>query len=58
MTLKFEKIGKYLRLSNDTNTNLDLSRVRGVSITKQLIKTKANMKDVEVVLFQFNRTIT
>lgn len=48
MTLKFEKIGKYLRLSNDTNTNLDLSRVRGVSITKQLIKTKANMKGVDI----------
>jgi type I restriction enzyme S subunit len=48
MTLKFEKIGKYLRLSNETNTNLDLSRVRGVSITKQLIKTKANMKDVDI----------
>ena len=48
MTLKFEKIGQYLRLSNDTNTNLGLSHVRGVSITKQLIKTKANMKGVDV----------
>lgn len=44
----YKKIGQYLRLSSDTNTNLKLSQVRGVSITKQLIKTKANMKDVDI----------
>ncbi len=48
MKSNYKKIGPYLRLSSDTNANLSVSRVRGVSTTKQLIKTKANMKDVDI----------
>jgi type I restriction enzyme S subunit len=48
MKLIYKKIGPYLRLSSDTNTSLPVNRVRGVSTTKQLIQTKANMKDVDI----------
>jgi type I restriction enzyme S subunit len=48
MKSNYKKIGPYLRLSSDTNTNLKLSRVRGVSNAKQLIKTKAKMQNVDI----------
>ena len=48
MKSNYKRIGPYLRLSSDTNTNLRLSRVRGVSNAKQLIKTKAKMQNVDI----------
>ena len=48
MKSNYKKIGPYLRLSSDTNTNLKLSQVRGVSNAKQLIKTKAKMQNVDI----------
>jgi type I restriction enzyme S subunit len=48
MKSNYKKIGPFLRLLSETNTDLPVSKVRGVSTTKQLIKTKANMKDVDI----------
>lgn len=48
MKSKNRKIGPYLKPSSETNTDLPVTKVRGVSITKQLIKTKANMSDVDI----------
>ncbi len=45
-----EKIGPYIELIETTNDNLhyDLSAVRGVSIEKKFIETKADMTDVNL----------
>ncbi len=45
-----EKIGPYIELIETTNGNLhyDLSAVRGVSIEKKFIETKADMTDVNL----------
>lgn len=48
MKSKNKKIGPFLKLSSDTNTDLPVTKVRGVSTSKQLIKTKANLKDVDI----------
>jgi type I restriction enzyme S subunit len=48
MKSNYKKIGPFLRLLSETNTDLTVNKVRGVSTTKQLIRTKANMKDVDI----------
>lgn len=48
--LPLQRIGEYIELSEETNEKsvFCLSNVRGVSITKQFIETKANMQDVNL----------
>jgi type I restriction enzyme S subunit len=41
-------LGKYIQQSDERNTDLKLSLVRGVSIHKKLIETKANMSGVSL----------
>ena len=48
MKSKLNKLGNYINLINTRNKNLPLENVRGVSISKKFIKTKANMKDVDI----------
>lgn len=45
-----EKIGKYIELSESTNENLEygIDSVRGISIDKKFIETKANMEGVSL----------
>lgn len=45
-----QKLGKYVSLCDAKNTNLEygLDSVRGISIEKKFIKTKANMKGVSL----------
>ncbi len=45
-----EVIGKYIELSEESNDNLQygLESVKGISIEKKLIETKADMKDVSL----------
>ena len=47
---KWVKLGKLIELSEDRNDNLiySLDDVRGISILKKLIPTKADMKDVSL----------
>jgi len=48
--LPSEKIGKYIELSESTNENLEygIDSVRGISIEKKFIETKANMEGVSL----------
>lgn len=48
--LPSEKIGKYIELSESTNENLGygIDSVRGISIEKKFIETKANMEGVSL----------
>ena len=48
-----EVIGKYIELSEESNDNLQygLESVKGISIEKKLIETKADMKDVSLKLY-------
>ena len=48
MKLKNKKLGEYIQQVEITNQKLSLSAVRGVSINKKFISTKANMKDVDI----------
>lgn len=48
MKLKNKKLGEYIQQIEITNQKLSLSAVRGVSINKKFISTKANMKDVDI----------
>jgi type I restriction enzyme S subunit len=41
-------LGNYIEQSTETNYGLGLDKVRGVSISKALIKPKANMTDVDL----------
>ena len=41
-------LGKYIEQSTNSNYGLQIDRVRGVSISKKLIKSKANMTDVDL----------
>jgi type I restriction enzyme S subunit len=41
-------LGKYIEQSTNSNYGLQLDRVRGVSISKRLIMSKANMIDVDL----------
>ena len=41
-------LGNYIEQSTETNYGLGLDKVRGVSISKELIKPKANMTDVDL----------
>lgn len=43
-----KKLGNYIEQSMETNYGLGLDKVRGVSISKALIKPKANMTDVDL----------
>ena len=43
-----ENLGPYIEESTTSNSGLGLDSVRGVSINKVLIKSKANMKDVDL----------
>jgi type I restriction enzyme S subunit len=43
-----KKLGDYIEQSIETNYGLGLDKVRGVSISKALIKPKANMTDVDL----------
>lgn len=55
--LLLESIGKYIDLSEDKNENLEygLDAVRGVSIEKKLIDTKANMTGVSLIPYYLLR---
>ena len=48
--LPSEKIGKYIEISELTNDNMeyDIDAVRGISIEKKFIETKANMEGVSL----------
>lgn len=48
--ITYQKLGKYVSLCDAKNTNLEygLDSVRGISIEKKFIKTKANMKGVSL----------
>lgn len=48
--ITYQKLGKYVTLCDAKNTNLEygLDSVRGISIEKKFIKTKANMKGVSL----------
>ena len=41
-------LGQYIEQSTNSNYGLQIDRVRGVSISKKLIKSKANMTDVDL----------
>ena len=41
-------LGKYIEQSTNSNYGLQIDRVRGVSISKKLIMSKANMIDVDL----------
>jgi len=51
---KFEKLGKYISECDDRNANnkYDLSALRGVSINKEFIESKANMEGVSLTPYK------
>lgn len=46
--MNYKRLGDYIQLCDERNTRLGLSFVRGVSITKKFIATKANMSGVNI----------
>jgi type I restriction enzyme S subunit len=52
----YKSLGPFIDEIITVDHNLDVSRVRGVSITKKLIKTKANMQDVDISEYKTLRT--
>ena len=54
-TEKPKLLGDYIQQSDERNTDLQLSLVRGVSIHKKLIETKANMSGVSLKNYRIVR---
>ncbi len=46
--MSYKRIGDYIRLSDKRNSDLKINRLRGVSTTKQLIVSVANMSGVSL----------
>ena len=46
--MNFKRIGKYIRLVDNRNSNISVTLLRGVSTTKQLIESVANMSGVSL----------
>jgi type I restriction enzyme S subunit len=45
-------LGRYIELSTNSNYGLDVTNVRGVATDKKLIKSKANMTDVDITNYK------
>jgi type I restriction enzyme S subunit len=50
-----KRLGDYIEQSSATNYGLGLDKVRGVSISKALIRPKANMTDVDITDYKLLR---
>jgi type I restriction enzyme S subunit len=51
-----EKVGTLIQQSEERNPGFDLNRVRGISINKEFIKSKANLVDVDVADYKLVRS--